>query len=599
MPARRVVRRLGARYGRRPIMTPRACARWLLLPFALLLGATIALGQPLHPLKPADRSSPRAALQTFLDAGDAFGEFAARDYLPAPSRSKFDRLEELGAKRNQALDLSQVPPAARARRGYAAANALYETLSRIPLPSPDQIPDADQIKAVGSADAQQWVIPDTEIALVRAKTGPHSGEFLFSPDTVARAGEFYDRVRGLPYIRPVPLKNIHEIISTAGGWMIPYSSILALPTSLRSPIAGQSGWKWIGLALILGALALFLAMAYRVTEPDGDRRPLSRALARLAMPVAVLLALPVVEYLTLVQLILVESVGSAVEVSITAITFLAYAWLAWRLAAVVAEAIITSPRYGPESLDAHIVRGGVRLLGIVAAAALLALGADRIGMPLYGIVAGLGVGGLALALATQPTIENLIAGISLVADKAVRIGEFCKYGDALGTVEAVGVRSTRIRGLDRTLTNIPNAVLAKMPVVSLTRRDRMLIQTVLGLRYETTPEQLRDVLVKLRHLLESDPRVDSDSASARLVKCGDTSLDVEMFAYVRTTVWVEFLGIREELLLRMMDIIERAGTALAFPSQTVYLGRDRGIDSIKAKAAEASIRDSRDKAHSA
>ena len=222
------------------------------------------------------------------------------------------------------------------------------------------------------------------------------------------------------------------------------------------------------------------------------------------------------------------------------------------------------------------------MLGIVAAAALLALGADRIGMPLYGIVAGLGVGGLALALATQPTIENLIAGISLVADKAVRIGEFCKYGDALGTVEAVGVRSTRIRGLDRTLTNIPNAVLAKMPVASLTRRDRMLIQTVLGLRYETTPEQLRDVLVKLRHLLESDPRVDSDSASARLVKCGDSSLDVEMFAYVRTTVWVEFLGIREELLLRMMDIIEQAGTEMAFPSQTLYLGRDRGIDSTKA-----------------
>jgi MscS family membrane protein len=214
---------------------------------------------------------------------------------------------------------------------------------------------------------------------------------------------------------------------------------------------------------------------------------------------------------------------------------------------------------------------------------------------LYGIIAGFGVGGLAVALATQPTIENLIAGISLVADKAVRHGEYCKYGDAQGTIERVGIRSTQIRGDDRTLTNIPNAALAKLPIVSLTRRDRMLIQTVIGLPYETTPEQLRGVLAILRQLLKGNPRVDPDSARARLVKFGDSSLDIEVFAYVRTVVWTEFLGIREELLLRMMDIIEQAGTEIAFPSQTLYLGRDRGIDSIEEKAVEASVQPSRDK----
>jgi len=157
----------------------------------------------------------------------------------------------------------------------------------------------------------------------------------------------------------------------------------------------------------------------------------------------------------------------------------------------------------------------------------------------------------------------------------------------------VGIRSTSIRGDDRTITNIPNAVLAKLPIVSLTRRDQMLIQTVLGLRYETTPEQLRDVLDNLRRLLKDDPRVVQDSARARLVKFGDSSLDVEVYAYVRTTVWTEFLGIREELLLRMMDIIDHAGTEMAFPSQTLYLGRDRGIDSVKAVARDASVQASR------
>jgi len=511
-----------------------------------------------------------------------------KEYVPSPSRSKFDQLELLGLKRNQGLDLSEVPPAARLKTGFAAANALYEVLNRIPLPPADQIPDAAELKPPASGEAQRWVIPDTEIALVRAKTGPHSGEFLFSPDTVARAGEFYGRVRGLPYVRSVPLQNIHDLISTTGGWMIPCAWIQALPAALRTPIAGQSGWKWIGLALLVAMLVLFLAIVYRVTHVGGGGHPLKRALARLAMPVAILLAVPVVEDLALGQLVLVESVGSAVEVASTACTFLALAWFAWRVTSVVAEAIIASPIVRPGSLDAHIVRGGVRLVGIAAAAALLALGADRIGMPLYGIVAGLGVGGLAVALAAQPTIENLIAGISLVADKALRHGEYCKYGDAQGTIERVGIRSTRIRGDDRSLTNIPNAVLAKLPIVSLTRRDQILMQTVLGLRYETTPEQLRRVLDNLREMLKSNPRVDPHSARARLVNFGDSSLDVEVFAYVKTSAWAEFLGIREDLFLRMMDIIEEAGTEMAFPSQTLYLEQDRGMDTTKAKIAPPS-----------
>jgi len=189
----------------------------------------------------------------------------------------------------------------------------------------------------------------------------------------------------------------------------------------------------------------------------------------------------------------------------------------------------------------------------------------------------------------------LIAGISLVSDKAIRYGEYCKYGEAQGTVERVGVRSTRIRGDDRTLTNIPNAALAKMPIVSLTRRDQTLIQMVVGLRYETTPGQLRYVLVNLRQLLQADPRVDHQTARVRLVKLGDSTLDIELYACVRTTDWAEFLGVREQILLRVLDIVDEAGTAIAYPSQTLYLGRDRANDPEKALAAEASVAARQDK----
>jgi MscS family membrane protein len=133
------------------------------------------------------------------------------------------------------------------------------------------------------------------------------------------------------------------------------------------------------------------------------------------------------------------------------------------------------------------------------------------------------------------TIENLIGGLSLFADKPIRIGDFCKYGADLGTVEAIGIRSTRIRGIDRTLTTIPNAALSKMPVVNLAKRDRMLIKSVLGVRYETSPEQLRYLLVKIREMLLGHPRIHPDPARARFIGYGASSLDIEVFAYVTTS----------------------------------------------------------------
>ena len=126
-----------------------------------------------------------------------------------------------------------------------------------------------------------------------------------------------------------------------------------------------------------------------------------------------------------------------------------------------------------------------------------------------------------------------------------------------------------------------------MPIISLTRREKIVIRVVLGLRYETTPAQLRAVLEDLRALLTADLRVYPESARARLINLGDSSLDIEVFAQLRTTDGVEFLGIQEELLLRMMDVIAEHGAALAFPSQTLYLGRDRDNDSIKAAGARA------------
>ncbi len=236
-------------------------------------------------------------------------------------------------------------------------------------------------------------------------------------------------------------------------------------------------------------------------------------------------------------------------------------------------------------------------MGIVAAAGLLAMGAERLGLPIYGIIAGLGVGGLAIALAAQPTFENLIGGLSLFADKPVRVGDLCRYGSDEGWIESIGIRSTRIRGSDRALTTIPNAALSKMPVVNLSQRDRMLIQSVIGVRYETSPEQLRHLLVKIREMLLGHPRTHPDRLRVRFIGFGACSLDIEVFAYVTTRNWVEFLGIREDIMLRVMDLVADSGTEFAFPSQTLYFARDGGMDSGKARVAEAEVARWREEGH--
>ena len=225
-------------------------------------------------------------------------------------------------------------------------------------------------------------------------------------------------------------------------------------------------------------------------------------------------------------------------------------------------------------------------LVLLAAIAML----QHLGFNVTGVIAGLGVGGIALALAAQKSIENLFGGVTLVADQPVRVGDFCRFGDKVGTVEDIGLRSTRVRTLDRTLLTIPNGDFSQTQIENFGKRDRIRLFCMIGLRYETTPDQLRHVITGLRRLLVAHPRVTPEPARVRFVGFGAYSLDLEVFAYVATSEWSEFLAVREDIFLRMMDIIAESGTGFAFPSSTTYLSRDGGLDGERTQKAEETVR---------
>jgi hypothetical protein len=203
----------------------------------------------------------------------------------------------------------------------------------------------------------------------------------------------------------------------------------------------------------------------------------------------------------------------------------------------------------------------------------------------------LGVGGLALALAAQPTIENLIAALTLYADRPVRVGEFCRFGDTLGTVEEIGMWSTRIRTLDQTVLSVANADFSKGRLENYTARGKIWYHPRIRLRYETTPDQVRYILVEVRKLLYAHPRVLPDPARIRFVGFGEYSLDLAVFAYIDTKDYGEHLEITEDLNLRIMDVIKAAGTELAIPARLEYQMDKAPLDEKEIRRAEASVQE--------
>jgi len=187
------------------------------------------------------------------------------------------------------------------------------------------------------------------------------------------------------------------------------------------------------------------------------------------------------------------------------------------------------------------------------------------------LLAGLGVGGIAVALAAQKTLENVIAGASLIVDQAVRVGDFLKMAEVIGTVEHIGLRSTRIRTLDRTVVSVPNGQIANVTLETLSSRDKFWFHPIVPLRYGTTTEQLHGVVDGIKSLLDRHPLVDRDSVRVRFFRLGAFSMDIDVFAYVNTRDWNEFMAIQEGLLFSVTEIVASSGTAVAIPAQTTYL----------------------------
>ena len=556
-----------------------AAVGWL-----FILGAASSSAQPTgfepYPLEPPNTSSPRETFRSFLRyANDAVQGW----------RSGTDPvlINEDARRAMRCLDLSQLPPAVREELGIEKILLLKEILDRIELPAFGDIPDQEQVTGEGAVDS--WVVPRTELKIARIDEGPHQGEFLFDADTVEQLEHFYARSEHLPYKRDATIGIYEEIVRSPGPW-ISRGWIDGLPAWAQEVVLNEAVWQWIALVLVLAMFVATTIVCY--IWADRWDRGARRSTSQIGKIMFVVAAIGLTRFLILFVDHGINVSGRAlvvVQLVLDVIAFAGGGWLVALVLTLIGESIIRAQRLRQGAINSQLIRICFRLLTIVVLLYLAIAAADTFGVPVAPLIASLGVGGLAIALAVRPTLENIIGGFTLFADKPVRVGDFCLYGDKRGTVEEIGLRSTRIRSLERTVVTVPNAEFSQMQLENFTRRDRMLYQTTLGLRYETTPEQLRYVLAKLRELLIAHPMVSPDPARVRFIGFGAYSLDVEVFAYVLSADYNTYLGISEDLNLRIIDVVEEAGTGFAFPSQTTYLARDDSVDDERREAAEKQV----------
>jgi MscS family membrane protein len=398
------------------------------------------------------------------------------------------------------------------------------------------------------------------ILLERVRRGTQS-IWLFSPDTLKEIPAVYDEFNSAwisDYIPHVLLRR---------GWL------------------GVPLWQWILLALGVG-VALLAAVAMRKIAIPLMRR-VFRSIAeeqdewlldRMTGPLRGLIALLVLEgTISLLRLPLFARqvwffTGGSLAIMLGGWFFVRLTQVSGRMLGRRIE------RRGGADATA-VIRLCERTLTVVTFCFVVTLLLKIAGLvkDVSTLIAGLGVGGIAIAFAAQKTLENLFGGISIIFDKTIRVGDTCKIGTQSGVVEDIGLRSTSLRTDARTVLTVPNGQLSAMNIENFAMREKSYFYHVIGIRRETSAQQMRAVLDALRKLLTDDVRVEPGTSRVRLIRFAPSSLDLEIAAYIMTLDGLKFLEVQEDLLLRIMGTIEANGTAAAFPSQRVYLGRDKSV----------------------
>jgi MscS family membrane protein len=511
----------------------------------------------LGPLPAAvDRSTPRETVVGFLTACRE-GRFAMAAHY---------------------LDLEAYLPSEQRRKGALLARRFKIVLDRTFWVNPEAIPDESQPtpqKGLGP-DVERLTTLDlkgskVDILLQHRQVSGHEDIWVFARATVAAINPLYEQ--------------------DGYGWLGDH-----LPAFFFTLEAGEVQlWQWVGLVVLLLA-GLLLARLVTPALMGALRRVADRTAikwddalvdaldgpARLGILAAFL-------FFAVPWLGLSEPATKTVGVVWKLVAVLFLGWLLSRWVAIAARVLRLSAAAESNDMARNFIPIFARIMKVGVWAVAIVVGLDSVGVRVMGLVAGLGIGGVAVAFAAQRTVENLFGSLAIAADRPFQIGDFVKIGDLVGTVEEVGLRSTRVRTLARTMVTIPNGPLITERVENFAARDRFLYQTTVGLLYDSTKAQLEYVIDEIKKLLVGHPKVFQEVVRVRLAEFGAYSINIGIFTWLLAADYAEYTALAEELNFKIFEIVAASGSGFAFPSQTLYLGRDGGIDTSLAGKVDTEI----------
>lgn len=390
--------------------------------------------------------------------------------------------------------------------------------------------------------------------LFLVRSHDEDGSFwAFSSQTVSRIDGWYDKLpdRWIRDRIPEPLQRYGPADLMRWQW-------LALPV-----------WALLALVVGRGLAALTRAVLVRLTERTETHWD-ERLLERVSPALSLLWALAVAAAL-LPWLALLPPAERYARGLLSGIATVAVFWALWRSVDVWATFLGTRPGVTDNpsarsllSLLRNFAKAFVAMGGLLATLAAF-------GYPVTTVLAGLGIGGVALAFGAQKTIENLFGSVALAVDQPFRVGDFVKIEDFVGNVEKVGMRSTQVRTLDRTLITLPNGNLADMRIEDFAARDRIRFTCMVGVVYGTTERQMLKILAGMEQVLREHPRIWPDTVVVRFAGFGASSLDIEVMAWFVTTDYNVYRDCRQDALLGFMRVVEAEGSSFAFPTRTVHL----------------------------
>lgn len=343
-------------------------------------------------------------------------------------------------------------------------------------------------------------------------------------------------------------------------------------TFLDSRLLGYPLWRLVGMILVVPisyAIARFATGLLLPLIPVLFRRITRRSVdypaAKLKWPIS-LLAMAAIFYV--ISVIAFSAVSRVFWGYVAAtVATIAITWVGLRLIDDVTGLIGTGPKRlftgsGGIAMERLLIRLSKFLVVLTGVIILFYIA----GVNLTAVLTGVGIGGIALALAAQKSLENLFGAMTIISDKPIRVGDFCRAGEFKGTVEDIGMRSTRIRTPGRSVVSVPNGQLIVMSLENYSLRDKFLFSQRIHLDYETSADQLRRCLMEIRTVLSGHSKVEAETARVNLSAFRELSIEVEVFAYILDTSFEAFLVIQEELLLRIMDIVRGTCARFAFPS---------------------------------